>query len=319
MVLKRKRILISGATGFIGANLVRKCLEAEAKVHIITRMSSNKWRIKDILEDINEHCVDLLDREKLEVLLSEIKPEIIFHTATYGGFSYQKDVDDITQVNIMGTINLLNACLKVGFDIFVNTGSSSEYGIKSESMSEMDPLGPNSDYGAAKVSATLFCQAKAKSGKLPIVTLRLFSPYGYYEERSRLVSSVIVSCLRKENPKVSSLESVRDFVFIEDVLDAYIKVANISSIGGEIFNIGCGQQRSVGEVVNKIIELTGRKVCPEWDCVCRRANEPAVWQADVSKAKNILKWKPKHTLEEGLDKTIKWFERNLSLYKEVKL
>jgi len=316
-VLKRKRVLISGATGFIGANLVRRCLEAEAQVYIITRISSDKWRIENILKDVNEYGVDLSDYERTKTVVSKIKPEIIFHTATYGGYSYQKDIDNIIQTNIMGTINLLNACSRIGFDIFVNTGSSSEYGIKSEPVNEVDLLEPDNSYGVAKASATLFCQVKARSEKLPIVTLRLFSPYGYYEKATRLVSSVITSCLRGKNPKVSSPKSVRDFVFIEDVLDAYVKVVNISSIEGEIFNIGYSRQYSVGEIVNKIIDLTGGRVSPEWGSVPRRANEPAVWQADISKARNILEWKPKNTLEKGLNKTIKWFEENFFLYKEV--
>lgn len=315
-MLKKKRILISGATGFIGANLVRKCLEAEAQVYIFTRITSNKWRIRDVLKDINEFRVDLLNYERLKAMVSEIKAEIIFHMVAYGGYPYQKDADDIIRTNIIGTANLLNVCLKVGFNVFVNTGSSSEYGIKSEPANEADLLEPNNNYGIAKASATLFCQAKARSEKLPIITLRLFSPYGYYEAATRLISSVIISCLRGKNPKLSSPKPMRDFVFIEDVLDAYVKVANIPSIKGEIFNIGYSQQHSVGEVVNKIIELTGGRVSPEWGSVPKRANEPTVWQADISKAENILEWKPKYTLEKGLNKTIQWFEENFFLYKE---
>lgn len=316
-MLRRKRVLISGATGFVGANLVKKCLEAEADIHIITRTSSDKWRIRDVLEDVNEYHADLLDQERLEIALSKIRPEIIFHTATYGGYFYQGDINNIIQTNIMGTANLLNACLKTGFNIFVNTGSSSEYGTKFKSMNETDSLKPNSNYGIVKASATLFCQAKARSERLPIVTLRLFSPYGYYDEATRLIPSVILSCLKEKNPNILSSESVRDFIFIEDILDAYIKAANISSVEGEIFNIGYGQQHSVGEVVNKIIELTGGRIEPEWGCAPKRINESSIWQADISKAKNILKWKPKYILEEGLNKTIKWFEKHLFLYRET--
>ena len=119
-MLKRKRVLISGATGFIGANLVRKCLEVGARVHILTRTTSNKWRIKDVLEEMHEHCVDLLDYEKLESIVFKIKPEIIFHTAIYGGYPFQKDINKITQTNIMGTVNLIDACSKAGFNLFIN-------------------------------------------------------------------------------------------------------------------------------------------------------------------------------------------------------
>lgn len=316
-MINSKTILITGATGFVGSCLTHRLIREDCDLHIIKREQSNIWRIKDILNRVVVHNVDLIDADSLEKLVKRIKPEIIFHTATYGSYPFQRDVNKIIQTNMMGTVNLVNVCLKVGFNIFVNTGSSSEYGAKSKPMNETDLLEPNDNYGVAKASATLFCQAKARSEGLPIVTLRLFSPYGYYEELARLVPSVIISCLTGKNPKVSSPEPVRDFVFIEDVLDAYIKAANVPNAGGEIFNIGYGQQHSVGEVVNKIIKLTGVKVNSEWGVIPKRIDEPTVWQADISKAKDILKWEPKHNLEEGLNKTIKWFEKNMGLYKEV--
>jgi nucleoside-diphosphate-sugar epimerase len=314
--LKGRKILITGSTGFIGANIVRRFIKIGAEVHILSRTTSNKWRIKDILKDINEYCVDLLDYEKLEAIILDIEPEIIFHTVVYGGYPFQKDIKKIIGSNFIGTINLVNACKKVDFELLVNTGSSSEYGIKSKPMDEEDISEPVNDYGVSKAAATLYCQAVSRREKRPIVTLRLFSPYGYYEEQTRLIPSVVVSCLRGRNPEISSPNSVRDFIFIEDVIDAYIRVIETSDIGGEIFNIGYGEQHSVGEVVNKIDELTGNNVRPVWVSVPKRANEPDVWQADVTKAKDILKWEPKYSLEEGLAKTIKWFRENMILYKE---
>ena len=312
--LKGSKVLITGSTGFIGANLVRTFLKIGAEIHILTRTTSNKWRINDILKDVTEYCVDLLDHKKLESIILDIAPEIIFHTAIYGGYPFQKDIKKIIESNFIGTVNLVNACKKVDFELFVNIGSSSEYGIKSRPMTEGDILEPVNDYEVSKAAATLYCQAVARREKIPIATLRLFSPYGYYEEPTRLIPSVVVSCLKGRNPEVSSPNSVRDFIFIEDVIDAYMKVIGTSDIGGEIFNIGYGEQHSVGEVVNMIVELTGNNVRPGWGSVPKRANEPNVWQADVTKAKDILKWEPKYSLEEGLAKTIKWFRENMILY-----
>jgi nucleoside-diphosphate-sugar epimerase len=315
-VLKGRKVLITGSTGFIGANLVRNFLKNGAEVHILTRVTSNKWRIKDIFKDVHEYCVDLLDYEKLASIISDIAPEIIIHTAIYGGYPFQKDIKKIIASNFIGTVNLVNACKKVDFELFVNTGSSSEYGIKSKPMTEEDILEPVDDYGVSKAAATLYCQAVARREKIPVVTLRLFSPYGYYEEPTRLIPSVVISCLKRRNPEVSSPNSVRDFIFIEDVIDAYMKVMKTSDIGGEIFNIGYGKQHSVREVVNKITELTGNNVRPVWGSVPKRANEPNVWQADVTKANDVFKWEPKYSLEAGLAKTIKWFRENMILYKE---
>jgi len=315
-MINPKTVLITGATGFVGSCLTHRLINVSYDIHIIKREQSNIWRIKNILNRVMVHNVDLADSNSLEKLVKNIKPDIIFHTATYGGYPFQRDIKKIIESNFLVTINLINACSKIEFDIFVNTGSSSEYGLKSKPMSETDLLEPIDDYGVAKASATLFCQAKARSERLPIVTLRLFSPYGYYEEPTRLVPSVIRSCLLGENPKVSSPDSVRDFIFIEDVIDAYMKIIETSHIGGQMFNIGYGQQHSVGDVVNKIVELTGNKVRPKWGSVPKRTNEPNIWQADISKANNILKWEPKYSLEEGLAKTVKWFVENMTLYKE---
>ncbi len=310
-MLNGKRILITGATGFIGANLVHRFLNTGAEIHIFTRPTSNKWRIRNILNDVNEHSVDLLNYDKLKTVISSIKPHIIFHTAIYGGYAFQNDTNKILETNFMGTVNLINACTKIEFELFVNTGSSSEYGVKSKPMRESDLLCPINDYGVSKAAATLYCQSVARKEKREIVTLRLFSPYGYYEEPTRLIPSVIKSCLLGENPKLTSPDSVRDFNFVEDVIDAYMQVLGIPDISGEIFNIACGEQHSVDEVVNLIIKLTGNKVIPQWGNLSNPRTEPSMWVADISKAKKTLNWQPRYSLEEGLKKTVNWFEKNI--------
>jgi nucleoside-diphosphate-sugar epimerase len=308
--------LITGATGFIGANLARRLIKEDAEVHILTRKQSNRWRLQDILQKVQEHQVDLRDYERLFKVVQATRPKFIFHCTTYGGYPFQREENKIIETNILGTINLLKALSDIDYRYFVNTGSSSEYGIKSKPMSEEDLLEPISAYGVSKAAITLFCQAMATREKRPIVTLRLFSPYGPYEEATRLIPTVIISCLRDKSLRLSSPQGLRDFNFVEDVVDAYLKVIETPNIAGEIFNIGCGEQHSVGEVVNKIVELIGNKVRPEWGSVPKRAIEPNVWQADITKAKNVLKWKPKYSLEKGLAKTIKWFMENMNLYEK---
>ncbi|MEJ2745292.1 MAG: NAD(P)-dependent oxidoreductase [bacterium] len=317
MYLGDKIILITGATGFIGANLARRCVEMGAVVHVFTRATSNMWRIADLLPKVTDWRVDLLNYKETEKAVSQIQPHIIFHTATYGGYPFQKENADIIQTNVMGTVNLVTACSKTKFELFVNTGSSSEYGIKPHSISECEMLEPVSTYGVAKAAASLFCRMKALTENLPIVTLRLFSPYGYYEEFTRLVPSAIISVLRGENPKFSRPDSVRDFVFIEDVVNSYIKtLKNKHEIQGKIFNIGYGLQHSVRDVVSTVVQLTGEKVTPQWGAVPNSRREPTTWQADISRAKNELGWRPDHDLATGLTKTIAWFRNNMELIRE---
>lgn len=315
-MFKNKNILITGATGFIGANLVHFFLKQKASVIIFTRKSSDRWRISKVSGAISEYTVDLSDAAETEKAVTRTKPDIVFHNAIYGGHHSQDNTKEIFDTNLLGTVNLLNACRKSGFDFFVNSGSSSEYGAKDRPFKEDDILEPVTDYGVSKSAATLYCQAVARREGLKIATLRLFSPYGYYEDPSRLISSVIIACLKGEDPKLSLSWPVRDFVFIEDILSAYIKVIqNGDKISpGEVFNIGSGKQHSVKEVTDMIIDVIGKKNKPEWGKLHNPRHELKCWQADISKSGSVLGWEPRHNLEQGLKKNIDWFSKNKDLY-----
>ena len=315
-----KRILITGATGFVGANLTHRLLKNGATPHIILRKESNSWRIEEALKNLNLYHVDLEDKNGLERVIAKIKPEIIFHCACFGGYPFQCDSEKIFNVNFIGTVNLLNACLKSGFECFVNTGSSSEYGIKVHPMQESDIVEPVSDYGISKASAALFCQGLAKRENLSVVTLRLFSPFGYFEDQRRLIPDVMISCLNKKTVKISSPNAVRDFIFMEDVIDAYLKaVENSAAISGEIINISGGKQHSVKEVVKKIVDIWNEKIDIEWFSYANPRIEPVKWQGDISKAEKKIDWRPKHTLDDGLKITAAWFEKNIELYRYLQL
>jgi len=312
--LSGEKVFITGATGFIGSNLTRRSLDKGAEVFINIRNTSDTWRIKDILQDVNPVPVDITEYEKLKDFLKEIRPDIIFHTATYGGNAQQKNTEKIIKTNFIGTVNLLRSCRDIDVNLFVNTGSSSEYGIKDSAMTESCLLEPVTEYGVSKAAATLYCQTCAMTENLPIVTLRLFSPYGPYEQKSRLVPSVILAALQKINPKITSRQFVRDFIFIEDILDAYEAVINLKNASGKIFNIGSGQQHSVGEVVDMIVGLLGNEVTYEVGIPQAWKNEPAFWQADIQRAKSELDWEPEYSLGKGLAATIDWFKLNKGLY-----
>jgi nucleoside-diphosphate-sugar epimerase len=313
-----RKILITGGTGFIGSNFVYKFLELGDEINLIVRPKSNFWRIESIKNKLKLHKIDLSNAEELERFISNLKPEIILHFATYGAYQgRQQDIKATIDTNLLGTINLVNACSKTDFECFINTGSSSEYGIKNKPMKETDLLEPDNLYGITKAAATMYCQYMAKKHNLPIVTFRLFSVYGYFEEKKRLIPTIIKSCLENKKLKLSSANSVRDFIFIEDIIDAYLKaINNIQKIQGEIFNLGTGKQTEIAQVVKLVKEITQSKVKPEYNQIKSVQIEPKTWVADTSKTKKLLNWHSKYNLKNGLERDIDWFKKNIYVYEE---
>lgn len=316
------RVLVTGATGFVGSCLVRRLVDmnkeergmSPIEVHIFVRGKSDKWRIADLLGRVHSHQVDLRDADIVEKAVCKISPTVIYHLATYGGFNFQKDTPAILESNLTGTVNLIRACERIKFDYFINTGSSSEYGIKSHPMNESDMLKPVGDYGVSKAAATLFCQSRALEKGLPVITLRLFSPYGPWDDPQRLIPYVIKSLLRGESPHLSTPKSVRDFIYIDDVLDIFLKVIKVPVSTEAIYNVGAGVQYSIGEVVSVITDIIGNGIKPVWGKVISQRPEPAFWLADIGKAGKELGWLPSRPLRAGLGKTIEWFKENLELY-----
>lgn len=311
-----KKVLITGGAGFIGANFVYTFLDLGYQVFVIERKEANLWRIDAIKNKINIYHVDLTDYKALEDFILKLQPNIILHFATYGAYqAKQQDIKTTIDTNLLGTINLVNACSKIKFDCLINTGSSSEYGVKNKPMKETDVLEPDNLYGITKSAANQYCQMMAKKFNFPVVTIRPFAVYGYFEEKERLVPSIITSCLKNTTLKLSSPDSVRDFIFIEDVMDAYVSaIKNIEKIKGEIFNVGRGEQYTISDVVTLVQKITGSKLKPQYHQTKAAQTEPKTWVADISKAKKLLHWKPNHTFEQGLKKDIDWFKNHLSLY-----
>jgi nucleoside-diphosphate-sugar epimerase len=308
------RALVTGATGFVGACLTRRLLAMGHEIHIFARQAANRWRIADIVPHLVLHDVDLRDAHAVEQTITSIRPDKIFHLATYGGFSFQKDADAIYAANFLGTVNLVHACEKVSFDCFVHTGSSSEYGIKTEPMKETDLLEPLGDYAVSKAASALFCRSEALQKGLPIITLRIFSPYGPWDDPRRLIPYVIASLLNGAVPALSNPASMRDYIFIDDVIDAYLSVMVADITAGEIYNVGSGRQTGIGEVVDIIISTLDNGIMPRWGAETPKRPEPAVWVADAGKMKTHFDWEATTSLEDGLRYTVSWIREHLASY-----
>lgn len=313
--MQKQRYLITGATGFIGSCLTRELVERGQYVSIISRRREINHRLIDIASKLDIHVVNLLSPSLMDVV-SKIKPTIIYHLATYGASRTENNVNTMIDTNIRGTLNLINAVKQSNFSLFVNTGSSSEYGIKNEPMQETDTPKPINDYAVTKVAVTLFCQKIAFTEKLPIITLRLFSPYGYYQPKDWFIPSAITNMLKNKPLKLSSPTNVRDFIFVDDVTTAYLKAVGKKFPLSTVINIGSGKEHQIKDVISIAMKFMKSKSTIHWHTQKEedRQIEPSHWRADISRARFLLGWEPQYSLESGLKKTVRYIKNNLHYY-----
>ncbi len=306
-----KRVIITGGTGFIGAYLIRYLLNKGHDLHLLVRPGYKEWRIKDILGHVHLHYGSLDNSADLESTLQKIRPEWVFHLAAYGAYSSQTDISEMLRTNFMGLINLVNVCLQIGFEAFINTGSSSEYGIKDHAPLEIELPEPNSDYAFTKLAGTTYCRFIAESKNVNIQTLRLYSVYGPFEEPSRLLPRLILYGLRGKYPPLVNSEIGRDFVYVEDVCRAYELCAlSEGRQRGVIYNVGSGRQSTINSVVQIVREYLGIKEEPCWESMQPRSWDTNVWVANPRKLMKELNWQPSFSLKQGVGEMINWFQQN---------
>ena len=225
------------------------------------------------------------------------------------------DDDEPREVNPKDLAKILKDIENSDLERLVNLGSVFEYGSKSNSIKETDPTQPFDPYSVTKVSQTKLVEEYSRQKKLPAVTLRIFTPYGIFEEPGRLISDLMVATVKKKPLKIRSRKSKRDFVYIDDVTSALIKASNKPGIEGEIFNIGSGSATSVEDLVNLVCKVTDINLEVSWPDENQRENDKmnANGFADIQKAKKI-DWKPEVSLKDGLSRTYEWFLQNIKLY-----
>lgn len=310
-----KRALVTGGTGFVGANLVRHLLQHGHEVGLLVRETHDPWRLEDVADRLRWIRAGLDDSAGLESAVSGFKPHWVFHLAAYGAYSWQADAATILKTNVVGTANMLAACLKAGFEAFVNTGSSSEYGLKDHAPRENEVLEPNSTYAVAKAAATLYCTQTGRATGAKIATLRLYSAYGPWEEPRRFIPQLIARGLEGALPPLASPETARDYVFVNDVCDAYMRVAGGSFESGKVYNVGTGIQTTLRQAVALARRLLGITLEPIWGSMPDRGWDTETWVADSSSLRRDLGWRPAVDLEKGVRLTAEWLRANPDLTK----
>lgn len=304
-----ERILITGGSGFIGACLARDLIAAGANVHLLLRPDFRDWRLHDLLDDFAPHWADLRDADAVRRAIDETRPDVIYHLATHGAYPTQSDRSTIFATNMQGTLNLIDALNRRDYRAFVHAGSSSEYGFKDRPMREDDVLESRTDYAIGKAAASLMVLAEAHRGK-PNCVVRVFSAYGPWEEPSRLVPYVMGCCNRGENPRVTSGQQPRDFIYVDDVVELMKTAARLPSARGRILHAGTARQSRVRDMIETIVAVSGRRVQPQFGTAEMHQYEPNAWVANIEKTTALTGWKPRYDLKSGVAAMWNWYGKS---------
>jgi UDP-glucose 4-epimerase len=313
--MKNNKIVITGGTGFIGAKLVERIVSMGNRPVLLIRKQSDTARIIRFIKHVDLVETDLLRYKHLNVDINKIKPDIIFHLSGYGVYSYTNfnphNTKVILETNVLATSNLLHAAENAGCKVFVNTGTCFEYGDSKIPFKETDQLNPCNVYGASKVMSSLICNILSKTFKMKVITLRPFTVYGPDQDNRRFIATVINSCFKEVDLKLTRERIIRDYTFIDDVIDAYIITAEKGKeFSGEVFNISTGYGITLKYLANLTMQLEElKKIKIQEGIFPERQGEVHSLIGNPKKANKLLGWKAKHSLNEGLLKTIAWHKQ----------
>jgi nucleoside-diphosphate-sugar epimerase/glycosyltransferase involved in cell wall biosynthesis len=301
-------ILVLGASGFVGANLLRTLAQVrEDVVGTTTRLPA--WRFEG-LDSRHVRVVDLLVNSNLDALLAEVKPRTIFDCVAHGAYSFETDSELIYQTNFNFVSRLVERLASHRIACYIHAGSSSEYGDNAAAPSEIDPTAPNSEYAVSKVAAANLLYFWGKKKKFPCCNLRLYSVYGPLEDSSRLIPNVIKRGTEGGYPDFVNPSISRDFVYADDVTEAFLDAAiNLGEEDyGESFNIGSGSKTSIREVASLARDVFALDKSPSFTMPQRRW-DVTDWYANPRKANERIGWEARTSFREGLSRTVDWYRR----------
>ena len=300
-------ILVLGASGFVGANLFRSLMQSRRDVYgTTTRLPA--WRLDGMPAD-NVRQIDLLIDSNLDSLLDGLRPRTVFDCVAYGAYSFETDSELIYRTNFHLLTRLLVRLESRSIAAFVHAGSSSEYGDNAAGPTESSATAPNSDYSVSKIAAASLLHYYGKHRGFPCVNLRLYSVYGPLEDSSRLIPNVIRHGLEGTYPTFVNAAISRDFVFTDDVTDAFVDAAlNLDpAMFGDSFNIGTGHKTTIGEVAGAARDIFNIAAEPSFT-MPERLWDVQDWYANTDKAQQSLGWTARTTFREGFARTIAWYQ-----------
>jgi len=316
-----KKVLVTGAGGFIGSHLTERLVELGADVSALVRYTSTGtwgWLDHSPLKDqINVSLGDVLDQDAVLRLMDGI--DTVFHLAALIGIPYSYHAPlSYVRTNIEGSVNILQSAMRCNVQRVIQTSTSEVYGsAQTVPISEDHPLQGQSPYSATKIGADKIAESFYLSFGLPVVIVRPFNTYGPRQSARAVIPTIITQALRESAINLGNLEPTRDLNYVADTVEGFIKAAEASNAIGQVINLGTGREVSIGKLAETILSMMGKRlpVLSEDTRVRPKGSEVDRLCADNTKAKEILGWEPKYTLEEGLRHTIEWLSENHERYR----
>jgi len=319
-----KKVLVTGADGFIGSHLTERLIREGADVRAFCFYNSQgSWGWLDhadrkSLKGVEFVLGDIRDKGFVEKSLKDV--EIVFHLAALIAIPYSyRAPESFIDTNVRGTLNILEASLKNKVKRIVNTSTSEVYGTPdSVPITEEHRLKGQSPYSASKIAADKLCEAYHCSFGLPVVTLRPFNTYGPRQSARAVIPTIISQLLSgKKELRLGNLKPKRDLTFVSDTVEGFLKAGMAAGVEGEVIQLGTGKTYSIGEIARMAMESLGVKarILNEKQRFRPDASEVMVLLSDPGKARKLLGWEHRTGLPDGITETASWLKENLKRYK----
>ncbi len=316
-----KKVLVTGAGGFIGSHLTERLVELGARTRAFVHYSSTgSWGWLDqswCKDDVEVVLGDIRDQDTVSQALNGV--DAVFHLAALIAipYSYQTPLSYV-RTNVEGTLNVLQAAQRAGTEIVVHTSTSEVYGsARKVPIDENHPLQGQSPYSASKIGADKIAESFHLSFGLPVATVRPFNTFGPRQSARAVIPTIITQALNGSEIRLGNLEPTRDLNFVTNTVEGFIKAAETPKAIGETINLGSGREISIRDLAALILKLMKRDIPIALESVRLRPENSEVDRlcADSSKGQSILGWTPKCSLEEGLAATIEWMRENSQRYR----
>jgi NAD dependent epimerase/dehydratase len=318
-----KRVLVTGAGGFIGSHLVDELIRREAEVTAFVHYNArNDWgmlegRYDERTSNLTVIAGDITDSLFVRKAVSE--KDIVFHLAALIGIPYSYTApESYINTNIKGALNIMQACLDAGTDRVVHTSTSEVYGTAQYTpIDENHPLQGQSPYSASKIGADKIAESFYCSFGLRVSTIRPFNTFGPRQSARAVIPTIITQALTGDTVRLGSLNPVRDLTYVADTVDGFIRIAESTKTVGKTINTGSGQGVTIGELTEMIIRLANPKAKTVCDDARIRPENSEVMKlvCDNRLARELAGWEPKIPLEDSLARTVRWMRDNVRSYK----